>query len=442
VTTGPREAYYRDYEQDFGFSGLTGKVCLRTGLRIDTPTILAVAVHQAAEQEDHLLGADVRSLLGSSLSDQVLRHLWLAATRGCFDPTENGEHMRDWLQRIMEVCPPREEESSTGSSALEETPSQMTDEVLRNLVMNEIEYLTPRLQRSVPVIDMVPALCDVVGSVDADLGLRMFMRVLKAYSVPVPAAQYERLVNLADQLAYPSSVIHESLNVQWPPLDPGDRTLPLGRFGLSSLAAMFAGDHWRYEGTRLETVQRLLHADAGLVPGIQAAILLDDAQRLVRSTLEDSTVTDLWLAASARWYVRDEFDSDGRQWLREITDECGLRLREVDPAYAPYPTTVRDDAKSAVLREIRQCRQLLDTRFTAMSSGSTASAGHALERAAASVSPDLVFRLFLETLRAVNAVVTHEQYARYADLCRHLGYHQDYILNYEHLLLPGRGDSN
>jgi hypothetical protein len=113
----------------------------------------------------------------------------------------------------------------------------------------------------------------------------------------------------------------------------------------------------------------------------------------------------------------------------------------VDPAYAPNLTPFRDAEKSAVLREIRQCRQLLDTRFTSIGSGSTGSAGHALERAAASVSPDLVFRLFLETPRAVDAVVTEEQYARYANLCRHLGYHQDYILNYEPLL-PERGDSN
>ncbi|MFI9752298.1 hypothetical protein [Streptomyces collinus] len=441
MTTVPREAHYLHYTEDFGFSGLTGKVCLRTGLRIDTPTILAVAAEQAAEQEDRMLGADVRSLLGSSLSDQALRHLWLAATRGCFDPTGNGERTRDWLRRVADVCPAGEEEIPAGTSAPDETRSAKSEQELRGLALEEIDHLTPRLHRSVPASDMVSALRDLVADVDADLGLRMFLRVLKAYSVPVPAARYERLLELADQLTHPSSVIHEGLNVQWPPLDPHDRTLPLGRFGLPTLAAMFASDHWRYEGTRLETVQRLLHADAGLVPGIQAAILLDDAQRLVDSPLEESDVTDLWLAASGRWHVRDEFDSDGRQWLREITDACRMRLRDADPAYAPYPTPFRDDEKSAVLREIRQCREVLDTLFPPVGPGGTGGAGHALERAAGSVSPDLVFRLLLETLKAADVVVTGEQYTRYADVLRRWGYPQDYILDHERLL-AGRGDSN
>ncbi|MFF4584300.1 hypothetical protein [Streptomyces sp. NPDC001388] len=253
--------------------------------------------------------------------------------------------------------------------------------------------------------------------------------------------RYAQLLELADRLTCHSAVIHEGLNVQWPPIDPSDRMLPLGRFGLPALAAMFAGDHWRYEGARLETVQRLLHSDAGLVPGIQAAILLDDVQRLVDSTLEGGIVTDLWLAASGRWYVRDEFDSDGRRWLREITDECRIRLRDVDPAYAPSQTSLHGDVESAVLREIRECRPLLNTRFTPIPSGSAGGAGHALELAAASVRSDLVLRLLLETLRAVGAVVTEEQYARYTDLCERLGYHQNYIRNYERLL-PGRGDWN
>ncbi|MFI9582801.1 hypothetical protein ACIHCQ_13355 [Streptomyces sp. NPDC052236] len=442
MTTGPREVYYMDYEEDFGLSGLSGKVCSRMGLRIDTPVILAVTAEQAAEREDNRLGTDVRLLLGSSLPDDALRHLWLAATRGCFDPAEQGDGMRDWLHRVSEVCPQREEEPSPAeAAALEEARPRTSEEELRGLVMNEINHLMPRLRSSVPAPEMVSALRDVVERVDADLGLRMFTRAAKAYSVLVSAEQYGRLMQLADRLAYPSSVIHEGLNVRWPPIDPGDRTLPLGRFGLPALAALFAGGHWQYEGTRLENTKRLLHADAGLVPGIQAALLLDDVQRLLDSTLANSVVTDLWLAASERWYVRDEFDSDGRQWLREIAQECRIRLRDVDPAYSPHPAPVRGDAESAVLREIRECRVTLNNTFPPIASGTGEGAGHALERAAMSVSPDLAFRLFLQTLRAGDAVVTEDQYARYTNLCEHLGYHQDYILQFDHLL-PERDNRN
>lgn len=49
--------------------------------------------------------------------------------------------------------------------------------------MNEIDHLMPRLQSSVPATEMVSALRDVVERVDADLGLRMFMRAVKARTI-------------------------------------------------------------------------------------------------------------------------------------------------------------------------------------------------------------------------------------------------------------------
>ncbi|MFF4584299.1 hypothetical protein [Streptomyces sp. NPDC001388] len=180
-------AHYRDYEEDFGFSGLTGKVCSRTGLRIDTPTILAVAANQVAEQEDHQLGTDVRTLLGSSLADNALRNLWLAAARGCFDPTANGAGMRDWLHRVLEVCPSsREEDVSTGSSAPESARPHTSEQELRGLVINEIDHLAPRLRRPVPTAEVVSALRDLSESAAADFGLRMFTRVLKAFPCRSP----------------------------------------------------------------------------------------------------------------------------------------------------------------------------------------------------------------------------------------------------------------
>ncbi|MFE9574489.1 hypothetical protein ACFYMW_39265 [Streptomyces sp. NPDC006692] len=422
-----------DYAEDFGLSGLTGKVCSRVGLRIDTRAVLAIAAQEAREHEDYQLGTDLRLLLRASLPDHVLHRVWLAATRGCFDPTDSGERIRDWLHLLSDVCPAESGQPDlTESAGLDGARPQISEEKLRGLVRVEIEELAPRLRRALPAAEMVSALYDIVEHVDAELGLRMVLRAVKAYSVPVPAAQYTRLLQLAKQLAYHLSVVHKGLNVQWPPIDPGDRTLPLGRFGLPSLAALFEGDNWYGDATPRMIVRQFVHADDGLVPGIQAALLLDDAQRLMDSPLSDRVIADLWLAASGRWYASDEFDSAGRPWLSEIVEECRTHLHDVDPSYAPYPAPTREAPRAAVLCEVQACRATLDTKIPLIAI--TEGTGHALEQAATATSPDLTFRLFLQILMTAQSTVTQEQYARYVTLCEQLGYPRDYIEQFERLI--------
>jgi hypothetical protein len=101
------------------------------------------------------------------------------------------------------------------------------------------------------------------------------------------------------------------------------------------LAAVFYGSGWRYEGTLCENIERVTHADAGLVPGSQAAVLLEDVQRLSRSALPDDAVTTLWRAASGRWNDTDDFDADGRTWLEQIAEVCQERLKDVTPPTSP-----------------------------------------------------------------------------------------------------------
>ncbi|MEV8530184.1 hypothetical protein AB0451_39975 [Streptomyces sp. NPDC052000] len=433
--TRPRHVYCMDYSEDFGLSGLTGTVCSRVGLRIDAQVILSVAQQLATEQEDHQLGADVRLLLDGPLSESALRDVWLAATRGCFDPTENGEGMRQWLQGISDVCPPHEEEADLpGAAGFDERGPQIGEEDLRGIVTAEIDYLVPKLQKAIPAPETLSALHDIVQHVDADLGLRMFLRTVKAYSVPVSAEQYDRLIQLAEQLAYHFSVVHESLNVRWPPIDPADRTLPLGRFGLPTLTRLFDADTWSGEGDPLNVVDQLLHADVGLTPGLQAAILLDDAQHAIDSSLPDSVIADLWLAASGRWYVRDEFDSQGRPWLHTIAQRCRNRLRDVDTTYMPYPASTPQEPRAAVLREIQASLATLNATYPACpSDGIAQGAGQALEQAAMVISPDLAFRLFLHCLTPDHPV-TAEQYARFASLCNQLRYHENYIHEFAYLV--------
>ncbi|NEA60392.1 hypothetical protein G3I60_41080 [Streptomyces sp. SID13666] len=277
---------------------------------------------------------------------------------------------------------------------------------------------------------MVAALYDIVQHVDADLGLRLFLRTAKAYCVPVPADQYDRLLQLRDELAYHYSVIHQGLNVQWPPLDPGDRALRSGRFGLAMLGAMFDSHSYYGDATPQQMVDRLLHADNGLVPGIQAAVLLDDVQRLIDSPMPDRVLTDPWRAISGRYHVDDAPDITGRPWLREIAGRCRTRLLDVDPTYAPYPAPVQEGPKAAVLYEIQACRTVLESPRGAVTNGP----GPALEQAATTISPDLAFRLFLQILMECEHTVTTEQFARYTRLGQQLGYHDDYVEGHEKLL--------
>ncbi|MDQ0844843.1 hypothetical protein [Streptomyces sp. V1I6] len=85
-----REVYYVDHVDDFGLSGLTGKVCSRSMLRLDEATVLALAQHAAAEEEDDQLGVDVQVLMNSPLLAEDIHARWLAGVRRCFDPVEDG----------------------------------------------------------------------------------------------------------------------------------------------------------------------------------------------------------------------------------------------------------------------------------------------------------------------------------------------------------------
>ncbi|GGU30152.1 hypothetical protein [Streptomyces violascens] len=132
--------------------------------------------------------------------------------------------MRQWLQRISDVCPPQGDEADLHTSAsFDGHRPQVGEEDLRSIVKAEIDHLATKLQNAIPTSETLSALYDIVQHADADLGLRMFLRAVKAYSVPVSAEQHTRLLQLAEQLAYHFSVVHDGLNVRWPPIDPADR---------------------------------------------------------------------------------------------------------------------------------------------------------------------------------------------------------------------------
>ncbi|MFB7330579.1 hypothetical protein ACFC00_02920 [Streptomyces adustus] len=406
-----RQVYYVDYAADFGLGALAETVCGRVAFRIDEPTVTALAA-RAALDEDHQLSRDVRLLLESPLPDETLHAVWLAATCRGFDPAEHGLDTREWLRRLLDACPPHPPADSEG-------PSAVSEEELRDAVTAELSLLAPALATAIPVPNLVHALERVAGEADADLGLRLLLRALKAYGVRVPHDQYHRFLELGDRLDYPLTAVFEGLSVRWPPLDTIRRDFEFG-FGLPQLSRLFdtewgAGRNESMQATREQVIQ-LAHADNGLVPGAQAAALLDDVTSLLDSPLTDEEITAVWRTASRRRRAGEEFDTDGRTWLRRIAEVCRERLDAVDPAYTPTPRPARTDLADAVLAEIRATAPALDAAGAAL-----------LGKVVTHADPGLGFRLLLRLLDACATPLTEDQCSRIERLGDHFGYGEDFM---------------
>ncbi len=59
-----------------------------------------------------------------------------------------------------------------------------------------------------------------------------------------------------------------------------------------------------------------------------------DVRLLLDSSLSDTTIHALWLAAARRCFDPVELGSNVRAWLRRISDVCPPRVRERDPIEA------------------------------------------------------------------------------------------------------------
>ncbi|WP_340376794.1 hypothetical protein U5640_17900 [Streptomyces sp. SS7] len=398
--TRQREAYAAFYEGDFGLSELTARLSAASAPP-DRARALALAADVAAlcEGEGAVeLGVDAGCLLESPLPDDVIRTAWLAATRHRFDPAGHDLTMREWLGLLTERWPAR---ARKGNGPRFLSRPSVDEESLRATVVREMGITV------LPDRTAAAALENVAEQADADLGLRLFLRAVKAYAVPVGKDAYDRLMRLDEQLGYPGPVVYDGLNVLWPPLDTGRRDAR-GDFGFSSLTAWFAGG-WHHDATPEEAVRQAAAADHdGQTPGTQAAFLLEDTLRLLDSPLSSRALTDLWLTATDRGYAIDRLSIDGRDWLRGIADVCRERLREVAPEYIPAPPAPVTEPVDDVLRELHEA-------------GLPHPATAALEQVVSQVDPDLGFRLFLRTLSAQSIPLSEAQYARYRRLAARFG---------------------
>ncbi|MBK3568031.1 hypothetical protein [Streptomyces sp. MBT62] len=418
--TRQRERYFELYEDDFGLSALAGKLAAATAPDVVRALELAAEVAEVAEGEGAVeLGVDVRCLLDAGLPDETLRAAWLAATHERFDPADFGMDLHGCLNRLADLYPARVRKRRQ-VYWLERPHPEFPEEELREAVVAEIRVAA--LPAGLP-----DALEDIAGKADAELGLRLLLRILKAWTVPVAKDQYDRLMEITSDVNYPGPLVYDGLDIQWLPLDPTRRD-GSGDFGISALSERFGGDWWQptaREGAEWEAAAD----DTAETPGTAAARLLEDATRLLDSPLTSDTITTLWLAASGRGLNIDLLGIDGRDWLRLIADVSREHLRNIAPSYTPVVGPVRTELAPAVLEVIREASPYLSTRtISAHRLGIPGPAVlAALEETVVHADPDLGYRLFLRLLKVLSAPVTAHQYAGYRALGERFGYGEAHV---------------
>ncbi|MFD5411566.1 hypothetical protein [Streptomyces nojiriensis] len=435
--TGERPAYYElGYGEDFGLTALTERLS-RPGSATGPAAALGFAQELADRsdgEEAVEMGEDARRLLASELPERVLRTVWLASTGNTFDPTGHGMTCRAWLERISEVSTARLRQNKGSWTPPPVRP--VRDSRLCQAVVAELRVTAPTLADASPLPKLVECLEQVVTGADADLGMRLLLRALKAHSVPVPYGQYRRLVALGWQFGFPPGAVHDGLTITWPPVSATSRQGINGDFGLSRLARQFtAGWHYR---TPREAVAAAVKADGyERPPGSEAAVLLEDTRRVLDPGLSDDAITVLWLAATDRGYSIDRFGVGGREWLEQVAEVCEEHLAVVAPAYVPAAPPPATGAGDEVLREIRGMSPLAAT--TAVSPDFHPIEGtavmEALEQVATQVDPDLGFRWLLRTVEVLQLPLTEEQYTRYEALADRFHYGEDHLLfSVDHLV--------
>ncbi|MGW1746839.1 hypothetical protein ACWCRD_14710 [Streptomyces sp. NPDC002092] len=438
--------YFEKYDSDFGLSGLTESFALaktpgteEAALGLVTEKLAAYhgetpvdisGIERLGEDQRHILGydfshddfgyaeelrRDLGKLLDSPLSDEVLGAVWLAATGGGWDPRAHGIGVRDWLARMDATCAARPPRTMVGrapgpSWSFWRLPAV---ETVRDGILAEIRASAGELP------GLAPALEEVAGRVDLDLGFRLYLRALKTAGVPVPEERCERFCDLGEPFGHPFRVVYEGLTVVWRPLEAARRLFD-GDFGLSELAGQFH-PMWERSVPAPELLHRTVIADGYRIPGVQALVLWEDTVRLLRSPLSGDTLTTLWAAASHTDPGR--FGTDGPGWLRRIAEECRARLSEVAPEHTPALPPVRADLADAVMRELREATPLLEPEEAP-----------ALEQVVVQVDPDLGFRLLLRVLHTASGSLTKRQYARCRSLGERFGYGEDHVSHaIEHL---------
>ncbi|MFE8937446.1 hypothetical protein ACFYNX_08140 [Streptomyces sp. NPDC007872] len=406
------------FEGDFGLSALAGRVA-SSPAPPDEDRVLRLAAEVAGNGEGAAeLGLDLARLLESGLPDETLDAVWTAATANDPRPPATGAGTRALLSRLAESYPPPPSERSRARARETELPAVVVAEAVASRPDLGDPATEPESSAGASTT-LAEAVSAVARHADAELGLRLLLRVLKTRRVAVAKDQYDRLTAIGARLGWPGPLVHDGLKVRWPPVDPARRDGE-GDFGLSALTSWFP---WDGPGTTAHDCLRGAAAadDTAQTPGSAAAVLLVDALRLLESPLSDDTIAALWRGATGGGHDIAYLRLGPREWLRTIADACRARLAEAAPDHRhtvpPADTAQRD----AVLSEVRDAAALL----TGVPDATAALA--AVEEVVSRVDPDLGYRLLLRLLGTRRVHLTEERYARHLSLCEHFGYGAEHV---------------
>ncbi|MFK0230285.1 hypothetical protein ACIQUL_31445 [Streptomyces sp. NPDC090303] len=203
---------------DFGVTGLAKWLSSPAASRVEQHELLRDIVEWEDGAYAATLLSDIERLLASSLTTEVVNVLWCAAVRRKYEEGEPSFDVRAWLRD--EVMGLVEERYGAELEALRREAGPEVGPELRAAVLAEIEIkavpLTAATENDWPggVPGVVPALRRVVDEVDPDLGFRLFLRAMKAYSIPLTEAEYVCYHELGERLGYHELVVDDgSLNV-------------------------------------------------------------------------------------------------------------------------------------------------------------------------------------------------------------------------------------
>ncbi|QIP84852.1 hypothetical protein GLX30_13320 [Streptomyces sp. Tu 2975] len=211
----------KDIWVDFGLSGLTKWY----GSTFEF-TPLEIAVDAADWGEGAYaptLREDALRLLESPLPTRVIDILSCAAVRSKFVPEERWMDGRDWLRQIVDVCEERIRRDEPRFAAHPPVPAWGPE--LRDAVLAEVRTIATELEHTTAdhpyyaVPEVVPSLERVVTEVDPDLGFRLFLRVLKAYLIPISDSQHLRYRELGERFGYNEFVVDDGTLQLMPRVD-------------------------------------------------------------------------------------------------------------------------------------------------------------------------------------------------------------------------------
>ncbi|MDF9815749.1 hypothetical protein [Streptomyces sp. SPB162] len=194
-------------------------------------------------------------------------------------------------------------------------------------------------------------------------------------------------------------------------------------FGLSELSKRF-DERWVLEVTAREAVASV----AARADGMAARAILEDATRLLTSSLPAWAVTAVWQGATGRQHDLERLEVDGRHWLSEVAEVCVEQLRANDPAYRSVtPKPAPDTRAGAVLDELLLAGPALRAAAMGRTYREVAGLVSALDMVVTQVSPDLGFRLFLRAMCEYWVPISQAQYDRYEALGEHFGFGEFHV---------------